>query len=282
MWRPGSSGWPGWGMLAKALLYITIGLVAARGGIRSRGRTTDTQGALRLVHEHDVRTRHTAGHGGRTDRLCGVASGGGRGGPGWPGSRRKGSGPARRLGRTGALARCPSGHRSPARLWRPVGKQPAIRRGNGPRTAFDLPGGELLVWLAAASVAGYGVYQLYRSYAPKLGRQLDLSQLREPARALGRRRESLWHRRPRSRVLSHRFLSGPRRLAARCRTGGRRPRVPRHRRRASAAGRSWWWRWVWWRTASMSWSTRDTGGFGQADESTRRVSLVGELDGPCL
>lgn len=30
----------------------------------------------------------------------------------------------------------------------------------------------------------------------------------------------------------------------------------------------------------MSWSTRDTGGFGQADESTRRVSLVGGLDGP--
>jgi hypothetical protein len=35
----------------------------------------------------------------------------------------------------------------------------------------------LLVWLAAAGVATYGVYQLYRSYAPKLGRQLDLSPL---------------------------------------------------------------------------------------------------------
>jgi hypothetical protein len=48
--------------------------------------------------------------------------------------------------------------------------------------AFGLPGGRLLVWIAAASVAGYGVYQLYRSYAPKLGRQLDLSPLRSPAR----------------------------------------------------------------------------------------------------
>jgi hypothetical protein len=40
----------------------------------------------------------------------------------------------------------------------------------------------LLVWIAAASVTGYGVYQLYRSYAPKLGRQLDLSRLPDPAR----------------------------------------------------------------------------------------------------
>jgi hypothetical protein len=49
--------------------------------------------------------------------------------------------------------------------------------------AFGLPGGELLVWVAAASVTGYGVYQLYRSYAPKLGRQLDLSRLSAQARA---------------------------------------------------------------------------------------------------
>jgi hypothetical protein len=49
--------------------------------------------------------------------------------------------------------------------------------------AFGLPGGKLLVWLAAASVTAYGVYQLYRSYAPKLGRQLDLSPL--SARAHG-------------------------------------------------------------------------------------------------
>lgn len=48
--------------------------------------------------------------------------------------------------------------------------------------AFGLPGGQLLVWIAAASVTGYGGYQLYRAYAPKLGRQLDLSQMREPAR----------------------------------------------------------------------------------------------------
>ncbi len=43
--------------------------------------------------------------------------------------------------------------------------------------AFHMPGGELLVWLGAAGVLGYGVYQLYRAYAAKLSRQLDLTTL---------------------------------------------------------------------------------------------------------
>jgi hypothetical protein len=34
-----------------------------------------------------------------------------------------------------------------------------------------------LVWIAAGWVAGYGAYQLYRSYASKLGRQLVLGAL---------------------------------------------------------------------------------------------------------
>ncbi|MEA2725076.1 MAG: hypothetical protein QOH59_2847 [Gemmatimonadales bacterium] len=46
----------------------------------------------------------------------------------------------------------------------------------GGTTPFDLPrpirphtGLAPLSWIAPASVAGYGAYQFYRSYAPKLG-----------------------------------------------------------------------------------------------------------------
>jgi Domain of Unknown Function (DUF1206) len=169
------------GYLAKGLLYITIGLVAARAAF-GPGRTTDTQGALRVVHGMTF---------GRVILL--VMAGGLIGYAVWrvveaivdPDGRGSGAkGVALRAGSAGrgllhgALAvtalRLAYGDRSAtsndqAREWTSV--------------AFDLPAGGLLVWIIAASVVGYGVYQLYRSYAPKLGRQLDLSQLREPARA---------------------------------------------------------------------------------------------------
>lgn len=41
------------------------------------------------------------------------------------------------------------------------------------RSAFELPGGQWIVWLVALSLAGYGVYQLYRAAATKLSRRLD-------------------------------------------------------------------------------------------------------------
>jgi hypothetical protein len=40
-----------------------------------------------------------------------------------------------------------------------------------------LPAGELLVWLAALGIGAYGLYQLYRAYASKLSRQLNLAEL---------------------------------------------------------------------------------------------------------
>ena len=45
------------------------------------------------------------------------------------------------------------------------------------RTAFELPGGEWLVWAVALGLAGYGVYQLYRAAAAKLTKQLDFAKL---------------------------------------------------------------------------------------------------------
>jgi Domain of Unknown Function (DUF1206) len=45
------------------------------------------------------------------------------------------------------------------------------------RTAFELPGGEWIVWAAALGLAGYGLYQLYRAAAAKLSKQLDVAEL---------------------------------------------------------------------------------------------------------
>lgn len=168
------------GYAAKALLYITIGLVAGQAAFGPGRKATDTQGALRLVHGMRF---------GRVILL--VVAAGLMGYAVWrvveavvdPDRRGLGAkGIALRAGSAGrgllhaglaiTALRLAYGERSPrhnqAREWTAV--------------AFGLPGGELLVWIAAASVTGYGVYQLYRSYAPKLGRQLDLSQVWDPAR----------------------------------------------------------------------------------------------------
>ena len=43
--------------------------------------------------------------------------------------------------------------------------------------AFDVPGGEWLVWGVAAGLGGYGFYQLYRAAAKRLTKRLDTAQL---------------------------------------------------------------------------------------------------------
>ena len=45
------------------------------------------------------------------------------------------------------------------------------------RAAFELPGGEWLVWIVALGLAGYGLYQLYVAAAAKLSKQLDVAEL---------------------------------------------------------------------------------------------------------
>jgi hypothetical protein len=45
------------------------------------------------------------------------------------------------------------------------------------QAAFELPGGEWLVWLVALGLAGYGLYQLYVAAAAKLSKQLDVAEL---------------------------------------------------------------------------------------------------------
>jgi hypothetical protein len=164
------------GYAAKALLYITVGLLAAQAGLGPGGRTTDTQGALRVVHHATfgrvaliVVAAGLIGY--AIWRIVeGVVDPDGRGAD-LKGVALRVSFAARGVfhGAIGITA---------LRL--------AARKRPGPQTdrtrhwtqfAFDLPAGELLVWLAAAGIGGYGLYQLYRAYASKLSRQLDLSEL---------------------------------------------------------------------------------------------------------
>jgi hypothetical protein len=49
--------------------------------------------------------------------------------------------------------------------------------------AFEMPGGGLLVWLAAVWIAGYGLYQFYRAWSPKMRRHLRLGELPEGIRS---------------------------------------------------------------------------------------------------
>jgi len=163
------------GYLAKALLYATVGILAAQAALGSGGRTTDLGGALRSV------VRAPLG-----DAMLIVIGVGLAGYAVWrvvsaitdaEGRGRDLKGIASRVGsavrglayvalsvaafRLAAGSGGGSGSRS---------KQLAAR-------ALELPAGEWLVWLAAGAVLGYGGYQLYRGYASKLGRQLSLAAL---------------------------------------------------------------------------------------------------------
>lgn len=164
------------GYAAKALLYITIGILAAQAAFGPGGRTTDTQGALRVVHDMTF---------GRIVLLV-IAAGllgyavwrvvealldpDGRG-SNLKGLTMRASFAIRGLFHGGlgvAAFRAALGHR--------VGGSNSQAR-ELTASAFRVPAGELLIYAGAAFVAGYGVYQLYRSYASKLGSQLELGAL---------------------------------------------------------------------------------------------------------
>ncbi len=164
------------GYAAKALLYIMVGVLAAQAGLGRGGRAVDTQGALRQVHSVTF---------GRATLIL-IAAGligyaiwrvvegildPDRRGTDLKGLALRASFVARGLlhGALGVTALSlaarerPGPHTDQTRHWTAV--------------AFGLPAGELLVWLVALGIGGYGVYQLYRAYASKLSRQLNLVEL---------------------------------------------------------------------------------------------------------
>ncbi len=164
------------GYAAKALLYITVGVLAAQAALGPGGRVTDTEGALREVNEGDA---------GQVVLL--VVAAGLIGYAVWRlveailDPERRGTnakGIALRVGFAvrglfhGALGI------TALRLALGAGSGSTgdeVRRWT--ERAFALPAGELVVGLAAAWIAGYGVYQFYRAVTPKMRRHLHLSEL---------------------------------------------------------------------------------------------------------
>jgi hypothetical protein len=163
------------GFAAKALLYITIGGLAAQAALGQGGQVTDTEGALRVVNGGEL---------GRA--VLWIVGAGLTGYAVWrlvealvdPERRGTGAkGIALRIGFAvrglfhGALGitafRLALGDPGPA------GDQ--ARRWT--EQAFAFPAGELLVAVAAAWIAGYGLYQFYRAMTPKMRRHLQLSEL---------------------------------------------------------------------------------------------------------
>jgi hypothetical protein len=164
------------GYAAKAMLYLVVGSLAGAAVMGRSARAVDTQGALRTVHRMDF---------GRLVLL--VMAAGLLGYALWRlvegifDPEHRGSNPKALAVRAGLVVRglihgglALTALRLATRD-RPLPHADQIRRWT--TRVLELPGGELLVWLAALGIAGYGLYQFYRAYAAKLSHQLDLSEL---------------------------------------------------------------------------------------------------------
>jgi hypothetical protein len=164
------------GYAAKALLYITVGVVSAQAGLGRGGRITDTQGAMRVVHHVSY---------GRI--VLGVIAAGLIGYAVWRLIEAVVDPDNRGTDMKGVLLRISFAVRG---LFHGALGITALRLAASSRTAphtdqtrhwasraFELPAGQLLVWAAALSLLGYGLYQLYRAYASKLSKQLRLGEL---------------------------------------------------------------------------------------------------------
>jgi hypothetical protein len=171
------------GFAAKALLYATIGVLAARAAIGAGGATTDSRGALVQVLEAPfgrvllgIIALGLVGYG--VWRLLSAATDAdGRG------SDAKGA--ALRI--TGAalsvihLALAYTAMRLALGLSRGGGRENGKAR-DAAGEALEMPQGEWLVVAAGALIVGVGIYQLYRAWAAKLTKQLRLGELSEGAR----------------------------------------------------------------------------------------------------
>lgn len=170
------------GFVAKGILYGTIGLFAAMAAMRMGGGVTDTRGAMAALVEAPL---------GRVLLLAmaigllgyaawrvieGVAD------PEQRGSDVKGIA-VRSSFVVRGLAHAALGVSA---LMFAMGRR-AGGAGNSEqgreatRTAFELPGGELLLYSAAAGIAAYGLYQLYRAVVAKLSKQLKVGEMRGEA-----------------------------------------------------------------------------------------------------
>ena len=162
------------GFVAKAVLYGTVGILAAQAATGRGGRTTDTRGALRellgapygrgmlyvitvglLGYAAWLLVRSVADPEGKGNSFKGIALR---------------TGYAIRGILHAALALAAFGLASGGGGGDDGTERWAAR-------LMELPLGELLLWSAAAGIGGYGIYQLYRGFAAKLGRHLALGAL---------------------------------------------------------------------------------------------------------
>jgi hypothetical protein len=169
------------GYAAKALLYMTVGYLAAQAALGRGGRVTDTQGALRTVNQGGsagwiVLLVIAAGLlGYALWRLVEAVVDPERRGTGFKAIAVRLGFAVRGLfhGALGVTALRLALHQR-------GGSSGQVR--DWTRKAFELPGGEVLVLLAAAGIAGYGIYQFYRAVTPKMKRHLQLGELPNPPR----------------------------------------------------------------------------------------------------
>ena len=164
------------GYTTKGILYITIGYLAAEAGLGQGGRVTDTGGALREVKSASL-----------GQPLLLVIAAGLLGYAGWrlvqaiADPERRGTDLKGVLMRLGFAARgiFHAGLGLTA-IRLALGRGGAASSSQAPQwtaRAFQVPGGELLVALAAIFIGGYGLYQFYRAWSPKMRRHLRLAEL---------------------------------------------------------------------------------------------------------
>ena len=172
------------GYVAKAVLYATIGALAAAAAIGSGGGATDTRGAMATVLEAPF---------GRV-LLIAVALGllgyaAWRVVEGVADPERRGRDVKALAVRTSYVTRGVVHLGLAYSAIRLAAGQASSSGGSGQKgreataTALSVPGGEWLVWTVAIAVGGYGVYQLYRAAAAKVSQHLDLNEL---SKELGR------------------------------------------------------------------------------------------------
>jgi uncharacterized protein DUF1206 len=164
------------GYVAKAIVYIVVGVLAARAAFGAGGRTTDSRGALASILEQPfgqvllvLMALGLFGYAGW--RLLAAITD-----PEGKGTDAKGIGS--RLGDAGAAIVHAALGISAVRLVAGSGGG-SDDQGAQDWTAkvLSVPLGRWLVGIVAAGVIAYAVYQLYRAYAAKLSKQLDLSSL---------------------------------------------------------------------------------------------------------
>lgn len=163
------------GYVAKAVLYGTVGILAARAAAGDGGEATDTKGAMQAVLEAPfgkvmvyVIAAGLAGY--AVWRLLEAVTD----------PEHRGTGAKAVAVRLGiALRGLVHGALAVAAFRLASGSSSGGSDSTETLTAraFGLPGGEILVLLAGAGIGGYGLYQLYRAYAAKIGKRLALGEV---------------------------------------------------------------------------------------------------------